>query len=102
MQPLQYRPVGRMYYYLLFWHEGTPRIWLLDDCFTEQQARKKAQLKLGGRQYEIIGRPYNDIARVTSEYKARTLDRTADPDIALKRVKHTEDIDPEQESQEGV
>ena len=86
----------------MFMHNGQPYIWLLPDCLNETQARRKASAKLGGRNFQILCRPYKDTARLTAEMKAETLDNTADPDIALRRMKHTDIKDDDDDGQAGV
>ena len=85
-------PFGkRTYWYLITKVNGRIVVWLDDKITTESEANQKGFSKLKGHTFQIVGRKYRDISRMTSEAKAMDLEDTGDIEESIRRASHQPD-----------
>jgi len=82
---------GRTYWYVITKVNGRIVIWLDEKVTSESEANQKGFAKLKGHMFQIVGRPYKDLSRMTSEAKAMNLEDTGDIEESIKRASHQPD-----------
>ena len=82
---------GRTYWYLITKVDGRLVIWMDESIHTEAEANQKGFAKLKGHMFQVVGRNYRDISRMTSEAKAMNLNDTGDLSESIRRASHQPD-----------
>jgi hypothetical protein len=85
---MAYRNSGRTYWYILTYNQGKVVVWHKSEWVTEAQANQAGFKALKGQMFEVVGKPWNDCARMTQEAKARHLEEKQDLNGAMKRASH--------------
>jgi hypothetical protein len=78
----------RTYWYLICKVNGRIVVWLDEKIMSESDANQKGFSKLKNRPFIVIGRPYKDISRMTSEAKAMNLEDTGNIEESIRRASH--------------
>ncbi len=89
----------REYWFLAFVHNGRPVVWRLEDAKSAADANRKGAEKLQGRFFKVFSTTNKDESEALKYARALLLEELGNPDVVLRRAKHTDLTDEEINSQ---
>lgn len=92
----------RQYYYVVTKINGKIVVWSKEEWKSETEANQAAFRAIKGRLFQVVAKPYKDVAKVTQEAKAMHLEDSSDLEASIQRASHQPEKMKIEENRSGI